>query len=121
MYTCISYTESDTDIDDVEQQLSKKPVYRVSGAGNNVGLSALVLIEPTEYIAYSKSFYGAYILIHGPKDFPQASVTSVLGQPGCDVSIAVTPTVTVSQPRIRDVPIQRRNCLFDDEVFYIFN
>lgn len=101
----------------VEQKVSQKPVYRVSGAGINVGLSALVLIDPSEYVAYSKSFYGAYILIHGPKDFPQASVTTVLGQPGCDVSISVTPTVTVSQPRIRDVPIERRNCLFEDEVY----
>lgn len=88
----------------------------MSGAGVNVGLSALVQIEPDDYIAYSKSFYGAYILVHGPRDFPQASVSTAVGQPGCDVTISVTPSVTVSQPRIRRLPLSKRNCLFPDEV-----
>lgn len=91
-------------------------VYRVSGSGNNVGLSALVQIEPDDYVAYSKSFYGAYILIHGPTDFPQTSVTTAIGQPGTDLTISVTPTVTVSEPRIRQMAIHKRKCLFDDEV-----
>lgn len=88
----------------------------MSGAGSNVGLSALVQIEPDDYVAYSQSFYGAYILIHGPRDFPQASVTSAIGQPGNDVAISVTPSVTVGQPYIRGLPLNKRNCLFSDEV-----
>lgn len=78
-------------------------------------------IEPDEYVAYSKSFYGAYILIHGPTDFPQTSVTTAIGQPGSDLTIAVTPTVTVSMPRIRQMPITKRKCLFDDEVKQLKN
>lgn len=68
-------------------------------------------------MAYSKSFYGAYILVHGPREFPQASVvTTALGQPGSDLTIAVTPTVTISEPRIRRLSIEKRKCLFEDEV-----
>lgn len=92
------------------------PAYRVSGAGANVGLGALVQIEPDDYIAHTKSFYGAYVFIHGPRDFPQASVTTAVGQPGSDIAISVTPTVTVGQPRIRKLPVAKRMCLFSDEV-----
>lgn len=106
---------SDSDDGIISDQL-EQPVYRVSGAGINVGLSALIRIAPTHYVAYSKSFYGAYVLIHGPEDYPQASVTTVVGQPGCDLAIAVTPSVVVSEPSIRNLPQKKRNCLFDDEV-----
>lgn len=106
---------SDSDEDVVSDQLDD-PVYRVSGAGINVGLSAIIRIAPTDYVAYSKSFYGAYFLIHGPEDYPQASVTTVVGQPGCDLAIAVTPSVVVSEPSIRKLPQSKRKCLFDDEV-----
>lgn len=109
------FNYSDTDEDGISDQL-EQPVYRVSGAGINVGLSALIRIAPMHYVAYSKSFYGAYVLIHGPEDYPQASVTTVVGQPGCDLAIAVTPSVVVSEPSIRDLPQKKRNCLFDDEV-----
>lgn len=55
---------SDSEDDSVSDQLDD-PVYKVSGAGINVGLSALIKIAPMHYVAYSKSFYGAYVLIHG--------------------------------------------------------
>lgn len=46
-------TASDT----VNDQLSN-PIYRVTGAGENVGLNARIHVDKDSYVAYSKSFYG---------------------------------------------------------------
>lgn len=106
----ISGTTSDT----VNDQLNN-PIYRVTGAGENVGLNIRIEVEKEEYVAYSKSFYGAKILIHDPEDFPQTSVTTSIGQPGFDLNIAVLPSVIVSEPGIRGLSQLQRNCLFEDE------
>lgn len=99
----------------VNEQLST-PIYRVSGAGENVGLQARIEIEKESYVAYSKSFYGAKILIHDAENFPQTSVTTTtIGQPGYDLTIPVIPSVIVSEPGIRSLSEKQRNCLFDDE------
>lgn len=74
-------------------------------------------IEKDSYVAYSKSFYGAKILIHDAENFPQTSVTTTtIGQPGYDLTIPVIPSVIVSEPGIRSLSEKQRNCLFDDEV-----
>lgn len=41
----------------MNDQLSS-PIYRVTGAGENVGLSARIHVDKESYVAYSKSFYG---------------------------------------------------------------
>lgn len=90
----------------------------MSGAGENVGLHLRIEIEKESYVAYSKSFYGAKILIHDAENFPQTSVTTTtIGQPGYDLTIAVIPSVIVSEPGIRSLSEKQRNCLFDDEVW----
>lgn len=100
----------------VNEQLNN-PTYRVSGAGENVGLNIRIEIEKESYVAYSKSFYGAKILIHDAENFPQTSVTTTtIGQPGYDLTIAVLPSVIVGEPGIRSLSQKQRNCLFVDEV-----
>lgn len=100
----------------MNEQLNN-PTYRVSGAGENVGLNIRIEIEKESYVAYSKSFYGAKILIHDAENFPQTSVTTTtIGQPGYDLTIAVLPSVIVSEPGIRSLSQKQRNCLFVDEV-----
>lgn len=100
----------------MNEQLNN-PTYRVSGAGENVGLNIRIEIEKDSYVAYSKSFYGAKILIHDAENFPQTSVTTTtIGQPGYDLTIAVLPSVIVSEPGIRSLSQKQRNCLFEDEV-----
>lgn len=102
-----------------KEQISN-PTYRVSGAGENVGLNLRIEVEKEHYVAYSKSFYGAKILIHDAENFPQTSVTTTtIGQPGSDLTIAVIPSVIVSEPGIRSLSQKQRNCLFDDEVSQI--
>lgn len=69
-----------------------------------------------DYVSYAKSYYGASVLLHGAERFPQTLDKIIVAQPGSDVNIAVIPSVVVSQDNIRDVPIQQRNCYFNDEV-----
>lgn len=102
--------------DIVSDQLNN-PIYRVSGAGENVGLNIRIEVERDTYMAYSKSFYGVKILIHDAESFPQSSVTTTtIGQPGYDLTIAVIPSVIVSEPGIKSLSQKQRNCLFNDEV-----
>ncbi|XP_055311194.1 sodium channel protein Nach-like isoform X2 [Sitodiplosis mosellana] len=107
--------EIDSSKNTVNEQLNN-PTYRVSGAGENVGLNIRIEIEKESYVAYSKSFYGAKILIHDAENFPQTSVTTTtIGQPGYDLTIAVLPSVIVGEPGIRSLSQKQRNCLFVDE------
>lgn len=114
-YMYIVYNFSGNTNDMVTDQLSN-PIYRVYGAGENVGLNIIIDIEKDAYVAYSKSFYGAKILVHDAEDFPQTSVTTSIGQPGYDLIMAVLPSVVVSEPGIRGLAQKQRNCLFNDEV-----
>lgn len=107
---------------DSEDQLDD-PIYRVSGSGPNVGLDAIINIDPSAYMSYAKSYYGASILVHGTQVFPQAVDKITFAQPGCDVTVAVIPSVVVSEPAIRDLALEKRSCFFDDEVntYSVFN
>lgn len=109
---------SDTKNDYIEET-STSPTFRVSGAGQNVGLETLIWVAKEEYVSYSRSYYGVSVLVHGAERFPQALDKTTFGQPGCDLSIAVVPSVVVSETEIRSVPMQQRNCYFNDEVCYI--
>lgn len=102
---------------EVENQLDD-PVYRVSGSGPHVGLDALIHVSSTSYVSYIKPYYGASILIHGPQMFPQSVDRATFGQPGYDVNVAIIPTVVISEAAIRTVPLKKRFCFFDDEVFH---
>lgn len=86
------------------------------GSGQFVGLNIRIHIDPDQYTAYSHSFYGVAILVHGSEKFPEMSDTTAIGQPGNDVTVAVIPTVVVSEPSVRNLPLRQRNCYFDDEV-----
>lgn len=89
----------------------------MTGAGENVGLNIRIDVERESYVAYSKSFYGVKILVHDAESFPQSSVaTTTIGQPGYDNTVAVIPSVIVSEPGIRSLAQKQRNCLFNDEV-----
>lgn len=76
----------------------------------------LINVESTEYVSYSKAYFGAAILVHGAQDFPQGADKATVGQPGMDLTVAVIPSVVVSEKSIRVLALNQRNCYFDDEV-----
>lgn len=104
-----------SDINTVSEQLDD-PVHRVSGAGQFVSLEVLLRVSTSQYVAYTRSYYGISVLIHSPEDYPQASATTTVAQPGCDVILAIIPSVVVSEPAVRTLALKQRNCFFDDEV-----
>lgn len=73
-------------------------------------------VSTSQYVAYTRSYYGISVLIHSPEDYPQASSTTTVAQPGCDVMLAIIPSVVVSEPDVRSLTLKQRNCFFDDEV-----
>lgn len=91
---------SKSDSDKISEEL-QNPNYRVSGAGPYVGMELLVNIEPEQYMAYTKTYYGVSILIHSPHEYPQNSVAKTVGQIGTDVTINVVPSVVVSETSVR--------------------
>lgn len=110
---CFPY--SDTEHDYIEDSSDFK-AYKVSGAGQFVGLDVVIRVDTSDYIAYGNSYYGVAIMVHGFEDFPSLSHKTVIGQPGNDVTVAVIPTVVVSEPSIRSLSLSQRNCFFEDEV-----
>lgn len=79
-------------------------------------MELLVNIEPKEYVAYTKTYYGVTIMIHSPHEYPQNAVAKTVGQIGTDVTINVVPSVVVSEASIKNLPLTQRNCYFKDEV-----
>lgn len=92
----------------------------MSGSGPNVGLDVIINITPNAYMSYAKSYYGASILVHGTQVYPQSVDKITFAQPGCDVTVAVIPSVVVSEPAIRDLALEKRNCFFNDEVGSVY-
>lgn len=68
-------------------------------------------------MSYSQSFYGISIYIHGNDAFPLAADKIRIGQPGTDIQVAVIPSVLYSPETMRALPVQLRNCYFDNEVY----
>ncbi len=109
-----------SDSDKISDEL-QNPNYRVSGAGPYVGMELLVNIEPKEYMAYSRTYYGVIVMIHSPHEYPQNAVAKTIGQIGMDVTINVVPSVVVSEPSVKDLALTQRNCYFKDEVGGVTN
>ncbi len=110
---------SNSDANTVFEQLDD-PIRRVSGAGQFVSLEVLLRVSMVEYVAYTRSYYGISVLIHSPEDYPQASATTTIAQPGCEVILAIIPSIVVSEPAVRSLTLKQRNCFFDDEVKNVY-
>lgn len=80
-----------------------------------MGLNVVLDVETQHSLAMSKSIYGAEVLIHDAEEFPQASLTSAVAQPGRELSMAIVPSVIVSKESIRSLPVAERVCYFADE------
>lgn len=86
----------------------------VLGAGERVGLTVMMNIEPDEYTSTTSPYYGIEVFVHSPREQPTKAVTA-LAQVGQDVSISVIPNVIISERDVRDVPLTQRKCYFEDE------
>ena len=54
-------------------------------------------------------------MAHNPVSFPEVSSKGTVIDAGKEAFLAVTPIHTESSPAVRDMEVQRRNCIFSDE------
>lgn len=73
--------------------------------------------EVEHYITDTK-IAGAVIFVHGPYDYPDTKASYLLGLPANDVNIAVVPHVVESSNEIRHLPLAKRKCYYENEVFH---
>lgn len=67
-------------------------------------------------MAYVRSYHGVQVMIHGPDDFPEASISKAISQPGYENIINVGASVVESDPGIRTLGQTQRGCVFNEEV-----
>lgn len=101
---------------EVNQDFNSQNIFYVSGTGRNMGLHVLIDAETEQSLSLAKSLYGVEVLIHDAEQFPQASVTTGIAQPGQEVIMSIVPQTMTSRPSVRDVPFAERQCFFSDEV-----
>lgn len=75
----------------------------------------MVDTKPNQYVSPTENYYGAEVIIHSSQDYPDLTISSSVVQPGEDLRLAVQPEIIVSQPGIRKMDVEQRNCWFDDE------
>ncbi|KAL0117426.1 hypothetical protein PUN28_010336 [Cardiocondyla obscurior] len=114
------YRFNDTHLNSTENIVDDFPgvheILNAPGSGRDVGLAVALNIEPDTYKASSRPFVGASVMIHDPIDFPDigAHVASVL--PGHVLAISVTGTSIRGMESLRNIPLEKRLCYFDDEM-----
>lgn len=89
----------------------------VSGAGEYVGLTLLIDVSRENYMAYVRPYYGVQILVHDSDRFPDTTISKAVSQPGYETAILVKPSILVTGPEVRSVNLDKRRCLFPDEVY----
>lgn len=89
--------------------------YRVSGAGEDVGLELIVHPEPDTYQSYTNPVYGAVIIFHHPEHFVDVPPAPVGLQPGYFTKFALAPSILETDESVKSLSIRQRKCLFPDE------
>lgn len=112
----VSLYDSDNNTNAVDQ--INAPILKVSGYGAFVGLAITLQPEVKYYISDTKAV-GTFIFIHGPYEYPDTKVSYLLGTLATDVNIAVIPQVVESSNEIRLLPVEKRKCYFENEVFHL--
>lgn len=88
----------------------------VPGAGRGFGLAVTFDVESQYYRGSIRPYIGASILVHHPVEFPEVDLRSAIIQPSQEVSILLSGTIIESEPGVRNLPVDLRNCWFEDEV-----
>ncbi|KAL2721737.1 sodium channel protein Nach-like [Vespula maculifrons] len=91
-------------------------IQKAPGSGRDVGLAVALNVEGEHYKSSNRPFAGATVLIHDPKDYPDIGIHSISVLPGHVMGIGISGTTTESSQDLRQLPLKRRMCLFQDEV-----
>ncbi|XP_014606237.1 PREDICTED: pickpocket protein 28-like [Polistes canadensis] len=91
-------------------------IQKAPGSGRDVGLAVALNIEAEHYKSSNSPFVGATVLIHDPHDYPDIGIHSITVLPGHTIGVGISGMTTESSDNLRQLPLRRRMCLFQDEV-----
>ncbi|GLH11024.1 Pickpocket 16 [Gryllus bimaculatus] len=88
---------------------------RVSACGKTTGLSIILRNQLDQYFDTFLASYGFKVMIHSELNYPDENAMEVLVPPGTQTFVGVSPTETYATNEVRDIPVERRHCRFEDE------
>lgn len=86
-----------------------------TGSGPLLGLYVSIDVEPSKSVSSVFNLTGAYVYVHDKSEYPADSSFFSLIEPGTEVSLKISPTITESEDALRSFKVHSRQCLFNDE------
>ncbi|XP_078039634.1 pickpocket protein 28 [Augochlora pura] len=90
-------------------------ILRAPGAGRDIGLSVALNIDAANYKSSIRQFVGANVLVHDPIDYPDVGAQTSSLVPGHVMTLTLSGTRVSSSDNMRNIPLDKRMCLFDGE------
>uniref|UniRef100_A0A182YNJ2 Sodium channel protein Nach n=1 Tax=Anopheles stephensi TaxID=30069 RepID=A0A182YNJ2_ANOST len=95
--------------------ITPQETIHVTGIGKGEGLSVMMDIGESNYMASNRFSYGIEVFVHRSFDFPDYSDYTAIVQRGKETDVSVLPTIVTASPLLRNIPVAMRGCAFDDE------
>lgn len=92
----------------------------VAGTGTNLGLTIVLDAGISEYYCSSTNSYGFKILLHSPNEAPMISHFGTSVSNGYESRVVITPTISEAANPIRKLPVNVRQCLFEEENYLTY-
>ncbi|XP_065089676.1 pickpocket protein 28-like [Ochlerotatus camptorhynchus] len=88
---------------------------RALGSGFEAGLSMRLMMADTDVEEHCREQQGFKIILHSPREYPQARKRFILVSYSQDVTLAVRPIIYKTSSELSSYPPKRRNCFFNHE------
>lgn len=81
-----------------------------------MGLYVILNANVSDYYCSSTNSVGFKILFHNPTETPRLSDFGMLAGPNRESRFVITPKINTASARIRNVPVEKRQCIFAGEI-----
>ena len=88
---------------------------RSNSASYLLGLTVLMDAKSEDYFVSNENYVGFKVMAHNPRTFPEVSSQGTIIDSGKEAFFAVSAVYTESSLLVRDLEVERRNCIFADE------
>lgn len=80
-----------------------------------MGLTLMLDADLDNYYCSSTSSSGFKVLLHSPIEIPRIASFGFFVAPGRETKVVITPKITEASESIRKIPIEKRQCIFENE------
>lgn len=87
------------------------------GSGNLLGLSLILNAAINEYYCSTTSSIGFKVVLHSPNELPEVSYYGLPTASGHESRIVATPVLSKASKAVRRMPMDIRQCIFENENF----